>query len=131
MGWFTNLFPTRRRVQVVLGPVVESMFPVEVIMGVVLKDTQKIKLKAVEVDAHGHETTVSGPFTYTSSDEDVVKVVTEDDGSVWAYSQGEPGSADVTATDDSGTTGTLHVEVVAGDPTGTKLTPDGDPVEIE
>src|SRR6185436_18950434 len=131
MSWFTDLFPTRRRVRFVIGPVLEWLFPVEVEMIVALRDTQEVKLKSVEVDVHGDVVDSAGPFTYTSSDETLAKVVRKDDGSQWARSQGKVGNCVISCDDATGLHGDLTLQIGAGAPVAVTVSADGDPTEID
>lgn len=90
-----------------------------------MKDTEKAQLTVTAEDAKGQVTATPGDVTFTSSDESVVTISTDADGTIWAVA-GNPGSAVITGdwpdSPAGDLQGTLAVDVTAGDAVSLTIT---------
>jgi|SRR5581483_1231228 len=96
--------------------------------GNTMKDTEKVQLTVTAEDAKGQVTAGPSDLTFTSSDETVVTISTDADGTMWAVA-GNPGSAVITAdwpdSPSGDLTGTLAVDVTTGDATSLVISAGG------
>lgn len=92
--------------------------------GDTLKDSEKAQLNANAVDAKGQPTGAPTTLTYTSADESVATIVTDDTGT-WVVA-GSPGSTVVTGdwpdSPSGDVQGTVAVDVTAGDAVSLSIT---------
>lgn len=92
--------------------------------GAPLKDSEKAQLNANAVDAKGQATSAPTSLTYTSADESIATIVTDDTGT-WVVA-GSPGSTVVTGdwpdSPSGDIQGTVAVDVTAGDAVSLSIT---------
>lgn len=134
----------RRRVRWVIGPVTERTTPSTIQparshrkrVGMILQDHQQVTLTPTFVDAAGNTVPApaAGTLAWAVSDEAILAVDPQDDGSAVVRTTGTLGTATVTLSDDvdgdgvSDFVGSLAVDVVTGPVTGIQLAA-GDPTE--